>query len=253
MTSGTPIRSPLEFVFADHEGIPFAFAEQFLHGADLPYGMALVGTIHRVWHRPAILRPVFWALGKMGILVPHNAENVPTTLVVTPGWNDTDGLYHVWDRTLAFDRPVRFRTTIIYAPSLRKVVDLVGPNDFIYMVWDARYLPPDKFTLDTYACAFRMRTLKVWLPRWLWKFLLGTVTFTQTVDAARDDTVHINLLITHPLFGRIFGYEGSFRVVRTDPRARGFIGSEAAEPCAADRGRHPGSARHHASEGGPGC
>jgi hypothetical protein len=26
--------------------------------------------------------------------------------------------------------------------------------------------------------------------------------------------VHIDLLITHPLFGRIFGYDGSFRVVR---------------------------------------
>jgi hypothetical protein len=48
----------------------------------------------------------------------------------------------------------------------------------------------------------------------VWKFLFGTVTFSQTVDPEREDTVHIDLLITHPLFGRIFGYEGSFRVVR---------------------------------------
>src|SRR5437016_4290030 len=133
MSISTPNRSPLEFVFADHDHIPFAFAEQFLHHEDLPYGMKLDGTMQRIWHRPAVLRPLFWVLGKMGILVPHQAENIPTALVVTPGRNAVDGVYHVWDRTLAFAKPVRFRTTIIYDPSVGKVVDLVGPKNLIYM------------------------------------------------------------------------------------------------------------------------
>jgi hypothetical protein len=216
MAADLPTRSPLEFAFAGHEHIPFAFSEQFLYGTDLHYGMTLIGSMHRIWHRPACLRPLFWALGKIGILVPHNAANIPTTLVVTPGRNDDYGIYHIWDRTLAFDNPISFRTTIIYEPLLHKVVDLVGPKDSIYMVWDAKYHPPDKFTLDTLACAFRIGKWKLRLPRWLWKLLFGTVTFSQTVDTQRDDTVHINLLITHPLLGRIFGYEGSFQVVRMD-------------------------------------
>lgn len=216
MTADLLTRSPLEFVFAGHERIPFAFSEQFLHGTDLPYGMALIGSMYRIWHRPAFLRPLFWALGKIGILVPYNAVDVPTTLVVTPGRNDAYGVYHVWDRTLTFDNPIRFRTTIIYEPLLQEVVDLVGPRDFIYMVWDAKYHPPDKFTLDTLDCAFRIGKWRLWLPRWVWKLLLGTVTFSQTADAQQEDTVHIDLLITHPLFGRIFGYEGCFQVVRTD-------------------------------------
>src|SRR5688572_25903835 len=214
MTTPTPTHSPLEPIFAGHDRIPFAFAEQFLHREDFPYSMKLTGVMHRIWHRPRYLSPLFRLLGRLGILVPHNAENVPTTLVVTPGRKERDGLFHVWDRTLAFDRPVRFRTIIIYDPSLDKVVDLVGPRDVLYMVWDAKFHPPGKFTLDTHSIALRIGRRKLWLPRPLWKFLLGTVTFSQTVDADRVDTVHIDLLISHPLFGRIFGYEGTFRVVR---------------------------------------
>jgi hypothetical protein len=94
------------------------------------------------------------------------------------------------------------------------VVDLVGPKNILYMVWGAQFQPLDKFTLDTHSIALRLGPLKVWLPRSMWKFLFGTVTFTQTVDAEREDTVHVDLLITHPLFGSIFGYSGTFRVVR---------------------------------------
>src|SRR5260370_30080086 len=125
MENSQPIYSPLEPIFAGHEQVPFAFSEQFLHGAHLPYRIELVGVMHRIWHRPELLGPLFWTLGKVGILVQQNAENVPTTLVVRPGRNSLDGLFHIWDRTLSFSKPVRFRTTIIYDPSLRKVVDLV--------------------------------------------------------------------------------------------------------------------------------
>lgn len=216
MSTPTLTHSPLEPIFAGHDPIPFAFVEQFLHGEHRPYGMKLVGVMHRIWHRPRVLTPLFWALGKFGILVPHIAENVPTTLVVTPGRNDLDGLFHVWDRTLEFKEPVRFRTTIIYDPSIDKVVDLVGPKDLLYMVWDAKFHPPGRFTLDTNSIAIRFGSWKLWLPRPIWKFLFGTVTFSQTVDSIRQERVHIALLITHPLFGKLFGYTGSFDVTRVN-------------------------------------
>ena len=214
METPPPIHSPLEPIFAGHERIPFAFVEQFLHGSHLPYGMKLVGVMHKIWHRPRAFTPLFWALGKVGILVPHSARDVATTLVVTPGHNAHDGLFHVWDRTLEFGKPVRFRTTIIYDSSLRQVVDLVGPGNVLYMVWVAKFHPPSRFTLDTHSIALRFNGRKIWLPRPVWKFLFGTVTFSQMVDPEREDTVHVDLLITHPLFGRIFGYTGTFRVVR---------------------------------------
>ncbi len=85
MASTTPDRSPLEPVFAGYTHIPHAFAEQFFHGEDRPYGMTLEGVMHRIWHRPAVLGPVFRLLGKLGILVPYNAEDVSTSLVVQSG------------------------------------------------------------------------------------------------------------------------------------------------------------------------
>lgn len=211
----SPLRSPLDPVFAGHADVPFAFAEQFFHRDDLPYGMRLEGVMHRIWHRPRWLRPLFRLLGRIGILVPRTGEEVPTTLTVRPGRSRADGLYHVWDRTFAFHPPVPFRTTIIYDPAIGQVVDLVGPHDWLYMVWKARYHPPDRFTLDTHSIALRIAGRKLWMPDWLWKLVFGTVRFWQVADSPDGDTVRVDLLITHPLLGRIFGYEGTFRTVRT--------------------------------------
>jgi len=215
MDASPPMSSPLDPVFAGHTRVPFAFAEQFFHREDLPYGMRLEGVMHRVWHRPRVLGPLFRLLGRMGVLVPEQGREVPTTLTVRPGCSRRDGVYHVWDRTFAFARPVRFRTTIIYDPRNGQVVDLVGPRDWLYMVWKARFHPPDRFTLDTEACALRIGGRKLWMPTWMWKLLLGTVTFSQVADSMEGDTVRIDLLITHPVLGRIFGYTGTFRTVRT--------------------------------------
>ncbi|HEX2205182.1 MAG TPA: DUF4166 domain-containing protein [Longimicrobium sp.] len=224
MDAATPLQSPLDPVFAGHTEIPFAFREQFFHREDLPHGMRLEGVMHRIWYRPRWLRPLFVLLGKLGILVPHVAEGVPTTLTVRPGRSRLDGLLHVWDRTFAFPEPVRFRTTIVYDPRIGQVVDLVGPRDALYMVWIARFHPPGRFTLDTHSIALRLGGRKLWMPRWLWKLLLGTVTFSQVAESMEGDTVRIDLLLVHPIFGKVFGYVGTFRTVRT-PKA-----DERAEP-----------------------
>lgn len=90
----------------------------------------------------------------------------------------------------------------------------MGPHDWLYMVWKAQFHPPKRFTLDTEACALRMGGRTLWMPRWMWKLLLGTVTFSQVADSMEGDTVRVDLLITHPVLGRIFGYAGTFRAVR---------------------------------------
>ena len=124
---------------------------------------------------------------------------------------------HRWSRTIRFPRKtVRFDTSIIYDAAQGTVVDLVGPRNLLYMVWEAQFRPPDTFTLDSRDNAVRVGRRLVWLPRWVWKWLLGTVTFAQRADRADDYVVHIDLLITHPLFGPIFGYDGTFRALRIE-------------------------------------
>ena len=215
LNTAQPVSSPLEPIFAPFAGeIPFAFREQFLHSANDPYGMKLEGVM-QIWHKPRWLAPVYWVLGQLGILVPYNGREVPTTLTIVAGAFPNGQLFHRWERTLRFAHPVHFNTTIIYDPRLRAVVELTGPGGFIYMVWTCRFVPPRRFTLDTYACALRIGSRLQWLPRWLWRLAFGTVRFTQDVDETHEDTVHIDLVITHPILGSVFGYRGTLQTVRT--------------------------------------
>ncbi len=211
-----PHFSPLEPALAPHaETLPLAFREQFLHSAEFPFGVVLQGMIHHLWYRPRWLAPLFWLLERIGILISQQGHAIPTTLEVRPGYDRDGQPYHIWARTFQFPQRCFFNTTIIYASDLDHVVDLVGPKNVLYMVWRAQFHPPNTFTLHTAACALRFGRRRVWLPRWLWRWLLGTVRFRQRVDPAREDMVHIGLVIRHPLLGDIFGYTGTFTVTRT--------------------------------------
>jgi len=210
-----PSFSPLEPIFAfERESVPPAFRAQFLHSPDDPFRVVLEGRLHEIWHKPRWLKPLFWALGQAGILVPKSGHNIPSTLEVIPARHPNGEPYHRWNRTLQFTPPVHFNTTIVYDPETRYVADLVGPHDFLYLVWKAKFWPPSTFTLDTEACAAQIGRQKLWLPRWLWPLLLGVVRFVQKADLDTEDTVHIELIISHPLFGDFFGYTGTFHVVR---------------------------------------
>ena len=46
--------------------------------------------------------------------------------------------------------------------------------------------------MDYEAIALRIRGRKLWMPTWMWKLLLGTVTFSQVADSMEGDTVRID-------------------------------------------------------------
>jgi hypothetical protein len=82
------------------------------------------------------------------------------------------------------------------------------------MVWDGKFIPPHTFTLDTITNAIRVRDKVIYLPQWLWAMLLGRVKFIQHAYEDEPDKVDVDLRIVHPLFGEVFGYNGTFRTVR---------------------------------------
>src|SRR5688572_33187830 len=101
-----PQFSPLEPVFLHYRlPIPNAFREEFLRAPGESFRVVLEGTMHRIWYRPRWLKPLFWALGQAGILVPHIASNVPTTLRVEPGRDHEGRPYHVHVRDFQLPRP----------------------------------------------------------------------------------------------------------------------------------------------------
>src|SRR5205085_885887 len=128
----------LEPVFATYgDTVPFALREQFLVSPDDPFDVVLRGKMHAIGYRPRWLRPLMWALGRMGILVPAKGRNVPMTLRVLARRDRKGRPYHTWARTFYFPggRPIRFRTTTIYDATIDRAGDLVGHKKLIFIVW----------------------------------------------------------------------------------------------------------------------
>jgi len=92
-------------------------------------------------------------------------------------------------------------------------MELLGPGNALQLAWGLRFAPPLTIEIWTGAAALRLWRWRIPLPRWL----SGTVRVVETADPDRDDTIHVDLMISHALLGRIFGYEGTFRL-RRQPR-----------------------------------
>ncbi len=207
--------TPLQQVFEAYEHItPFAFKEQFLATPERPYNIVLEGVMHKIWHHPRWLKPLFYLLGKIGILVPQQGENIPAQLEVVPGYFANGQPYHEWNRTIAFAQPATFNTEVVYDERFENVADLVGNGRFLHMVWDAKFTPPHTFTLDTIANAIRLHNKLIYMPKWLWSLLLGSVKFIQHAYTDDPNKVDIDLRVVHPIFGEVFGYSGTFHTVR---------------------------------------
>jgi hypothetical protein len=206
--------SPLAPIFESDAEVPPAFQAQFLHSVHDPSRIVLEGTLHRVWHQPAWLKPLFQLLGVFRILVPDQGTEIPTTLEVVTGRLADGRPFHTWWRTMHFPTVRYFPTTIVYDAGRGTVVDLVGPGNRLHMVWRAKFIPPRRFRLATEACGMRLLGRLRWLPGWLWPWVLGRVRFVQRASTCHRDRVHIDLLIEHPFFGKVFGYDGTFWVRR---------------------------------------
>lgn len=163
--------------------------------------------MHRVWHKP-MLGPMFWALGKLGILVGRAGIEVPTTLEIelTPEGQE-------WRRTLHFDTPVEFNSRNTYDPVREQVIEWVGPGKVLGMGWGMAFQPPGTLILDTRGWVLRLGPATRALPDWLWPWTLGRADTVQRTDAEDDRVIHIELVIRHALFGEMFGYSGTFRVL----------------------------------------
>lgn len=200
----TPPFAPILSSSADT--LPSAFARQFLQ----PGPVRLEGVMHEIWHKP-ILRPLFWLLGTLGVLVGRAGKDIPTTLVVEP--TPQGQLYR---RTFRFDPPVQLDSLNVYSPEVDRVMEWVGPAKALGMAWDVRFQPPGTLALVTCGWVLRLGRVHLSVPRWIWPWTLGRADTIQRADQNRDDTVHIELVIRHVFFGDMFGFSGTFRVVSAE-------------------------------------
>jgi hypothetical protein len=141
-------------------------------------------------------------------------QDIPTKLFVKPGYLPNGRPYHEWNRTFDFERPISFDTRVVFDEKWDNLADEVGIGRFLHMVWEGKFIPPRSFTLGTVSNAIRVGGRLLYLPKWLWSFLLGRVVFIQQAHEEDENKVDVDLRILHPLFGEVFGYIGTFEAVR---------------------------------------
>lgn len=165
--------------------------------------------MERIWHHPRWLGPFFYALAWADILFPETGENIPATMVIAAGREANNKQpYQTWRRTFAFATPRHFNAVMAYDPVQHQVVEWMGPANLLQITWDVAYNPPHLIRITTRAVALRLNKWTLTLPRW------ASMTVRAIERAEADDIIHIDLTISHPWLGAIFGYEGSFRLSR---------------------------------------
>lgn len=176
-------------------------ADQFL-GADRRHRVRLVGTMHQIWRRHGWLRPLFTMLAWADILFPETGRDVPVSLTIEPDGHGGD----VWRCTFAFAHVCRFNATMAYRGS--SVIERLGPRGMLEVPWHLRVQSADAIRITTGETALRVGGLRLRFPRWL-RFRVAAVQ-----RARPDRRMELDLIVTHPRLGRIFGYSGTFTVQR---------------------------------------
>ena len=190
------------------EQLPLTFREQFLLAPDAGYQVKFEGQMERIWHRPRWLWPFFYALAWADMLFPEVGENVPATMVIAAGFDTNGQPYQTWQRTFEFTTPRRFNAVMAYDSTRNRVVEWMGPAKLLQITWEVAFDPPRIMRITTHKVAIRLGRWSLVVPRW------ASMTVHAIERAKADDIIHINLTVSHPWLGAIFGYEGSFRMSR---------------------------------------
>ena len=165
----------------------------------------------RVWHKPRWIGPVFRLLSRADVLFPETGRDIPTTLVVKPGWNRRGEAMQTWDRTFYFPgRRRHFRSVMEADIPTARVVELQGPRNALEEFANVRFIPPGTIEFLTVRSSVHLGRLRLRLPRRLWI----TAHVIQSIKPGTPDSTRVQLVVTHAIFGPIFGYEGVFRTRR---------------------------------------
>jgi hypothetical protein len=164
--------------------------------------MTIHGTMEQVFH--SNLAKLFLLPGRVfGALVPYRGSDVPTQVRNWTKTDDTKAMF--WHRTLRFPGkpPTEFKSRMEYAGG-DEIIEYVNFGLGIRM----------GMSVNNGALVFTSRGY-VWdlgvghisIPTWL---ILGDAEIVER--ALSEKTFYIDFRMEHPLFGKTFGYCGTFTI-----------------------------------------
>ena len=204
------IASPFASVLAARgDELPLAFQEQFLYSANAAYQVVLEGRMEEVWQKPQWLKPFFWMLSWFDMLFPETGYDIPAVMVIS-GRRGNQHPAHRWDRTFTFATPRRFNATMTIDPRTHQIIEQMGPGELLEMQWDIIFQPPNVIRITTIGCNLKVGRWRAKLPA----FAYPLVCAVETARASTPPSIDIDLTVSHPWLGDIFGYRGNFTVRR---------------------------------------
>ena len=190
--------------------LPAVFRAQYFPSEESR--VVLEGQMRRVWRRGWWLWPLFWLASWFEILFPETGHDVPVRVDISSGMRGREPT-HIWRRRFEFpNRRRHFTSRMVYDSGLGRIVETVGPGGLLGVAWKMEFDPPGTLRLSADRWVLRLGRWRVSLPSWV----LGTGRAVQQADSTSEDAFSIDLTISHPLLGDVFGYEGTFRL-RVEP------------------------------------
>lgn len=100
---------------------------------------------------------------------------------------------------------------MLFDAGSKQIVELQGKSNFFEEIAEIHICPPDTIEFLTVKSVLRLGRLCIPLPKKLWITAHVVQRATQPEKAAS----RVELMLTHGVLGAIFGYEGTFRAMRS--------------------------------------
>lgn len=165
------------------------------------------GVMDEIWHGAWYTLP-FLAFGTWRrIMFPDAGRGVPFT-IQNYAFRDPYGRETVtWIRTFAFARPRRFDAYMIYSEQRGKIVDYLGSHEHLAVDIDLAVAENGGLRLRSGDQRFYEGLVGFRFPR----ALSGIADVCEWYDDAAE-RFHIDVRVTNPRWGPLFGYSGTFTV-----------------------------------------
>lgn len=187
------MNSPMQLALgADWSSLPTALKAHYRHGATVDTGQMDVDY-------PRFMQPYLSLLRLLGALVNQRGAGIPTVVEKT-----VIGDRQVWRRTITYPngRRIHFNSTWVHAGG-NKMIEFVNPLLGLKM---EAWREESRLRYRGICFVLKLGKWHIPLPEWL----LGQTTI---VEEAIDDThFAMDFRLTHPLFGQVFRYSGTFAV-----------------------------------------
>ncbi|MEV5977111.1 DUF4166 domain-containing protein [Streptomyces sp. NPDC052114] len=175
------------------------------------------GVMDRIWHGGGFVKPFLAVGGTRNILVPRQGRNVPFVIENVP-YTDTYGR-----ETVSFVRtfdlpggPRRFDAQMVLSPKGDRVLDYLGTHQHLATDLHLRAEPDGSLLIRSGDHRFREGPVDCRVPG----LIRGDAEVRESYDDAAE-CFRIQVRVTNPRFGPLFGYEGSFTATYADVRTCG--------------------------------